>query len=302
MTDAIRFQSRDACPVCGGTDGRALWQGRLSDPDVQGWLRQFHYSGDAVALVQAFELWRCATCGMGFHRKIPEAGGLATLYGQWADAAQAARFEAAHLPPAPETDADRRLKIALRLRHLARHTHPDGSLRLLDFGCGAGAGLLAARALGFQAFGVEMSESRAAQARSCGATVCADLAQVEAVAGGGFHAVVLDQVLEHLPDPLALLRRVSGVMRPGAVLFLAVPDCSGLTVPRDFDQFHRLQPLEHLNAFTPATLDRIAAAAGFTKQPAPPAFLTTRPLRALRAMAALLRNPAPTDRFYRLSQ
>ena len=300
MVGTIRFRTREACPVCGGTDGQALWQGRLSDPDVQVWLGQFQYSGDATGLDQPFALWRCAGCGMGFHRNIPDEDGLATLYGQWADAAQAARFEVAHLPPAAEADVDRRLKIALRLRHLARQTQPDGPLRLLDFGCGAGAGLLAARALGFQAFGVEMSESRAAQARSCGATVCPDLAQVEVAAGGSFHAVVLDQVLEHLPDPLALLRRVSGAMRPGAVLFLAVPDCSGLTVPRDFDQFHRLQPLEHLNAFTPATLDRIATAAGFVPQPAPPAFLTTRPLRALRAMAALLRNPAPTDRFYSL--
>jgi 2-polyprenyl-3-methyl-5-hydroxy-6-metoxy-1,4-benzoquinol methylase len=190
----------------------------------------------------------------------------------------------------------------LRLRHLVRDRVAQAApIRLMDFGCGDGEMLAAARVLGMEAIGIDISATRAHAARGAGALVLPDLATFDAKGGGKVHAVVLSQVLEHVSDPVGLLRAIAPRMVPGGVLFVAVPNCSGLTVPRDFDGFHRLQPLEHINAFTPRTLRETVARAGFHPLRRPMASLDTRPLGVLRALANLVYQPATTDQFFQLA-
>ncbi len=106
--------------------------------------------------------------------------------------------------------------------------------------------------------------------------------------------------MEHRTDPLGLLRAVTAHLAPGGILYIGVPICPGVTVPKDFHQFHCAQPLEHLNGFTPVTLDKMAAAAGFALVRRPAVFLGTTLKQALRAAAGLICQPRTTDRFYRL--
>lgn len=300
------FVTRTACPSCGAGAARSLWSGRFSDPEVAAHLAAFHYSADLAAELgdQPFDLVACTGCGLAYHRLIPSQEALATLYGRWIDADQVARFEAAHTQKRadPFAQGAQRLKTALRLRHLLHgHVAPGAPIRLMDFGCGDGEMLTVARVLGIEAIGIDISATRADAARTSGAPVLPDLAAFDAQGGGKVHAVVLAQVLEHVSDPVGLLRALAQRMAPGGVLFVAVPDCSGLSVPRDFDGFHHLQPLEHLNAFTPRSLRDTVARAGFQPLRRPMASLDTRPLGALRALAGLVYQPATTDQFFRLA-
>ncbi|WP_168732934.1 class I SAM-dependent methyltransferase [Aliigemmobacter aestuarii] len=276
---------------------------------MAGHLAAFHYSGfSPLSLTgESFRLCRCGDCGMTYHRRVLNAAGLLRLYGQWADAAQARRFEEAHRQAGPDEtarDARRRLRLVLRLLAIAGSQRGRGAgvPGVLDYGAGAGGTMVAATALGCRVVGVEPSATRPQDATGRGAVIYPDLAALEQAGEPPFDAVVLDQVLEHLPDPLPVLHRIAALTRPGGALFLAVPDCRGSTVPQGFDQFHRVQPLEHLNAFTPDTLDRIARAAGFRPVRPPPAFLGTRLAEAIRAAGAVLWQPRTTDRFYRLDR
>jgi 2-polyprenyl-3-methyl-5-hydroxy-6-metoxy-1,4-benzoquinol methylase len=171
----------------------------------------------------------------------------------------------------------------------------------MDFGCGDGEMLAAAKVLGMDPIGIDISATRAHAARGAGALVLPDLATFDAKGGGKVHAVVLSQVLEHVSDPVGLLREIAQRLVPGGVLFVAVPNCSGMTEPHDFGSFHHLQPLEHLNAFTPRTLRETVARAGFQPLRRPMASLDTRPLGVLRALANLVYQPATTDQFFRLA-
>lgn len=297
------FEER-ACPSCGADRPAVLWADRFESPQVAAHLAQFHYSGWSPDLLQgeAFQLCRCDDCGMVYHRRVLNAAGLALLYGQWADAAQARRFEAAHRVAGAggaASDARRRLRLVLRLLALSRSAAGTPEPRLLDYGAGAGQTMLAARALGCAAVGVEPSATRP-QAGDGALRLYPDLLALEQADEPAFDAVVLDQVLEHLTEPLPTLRRIARLMRPGGALFLAVPDCRGIGTPADFDQFHHVQPLEHVNAFTPDTLDRMAQAAGFRPVRRSPAFLGTEIGGAIRAAGALIWQPRSTDRFYRL--
>lgn len=101
--------------------------------------------------------------------------------------------------------------------------------------------------------------------------------------------------------PLEVLRGLAGQLKPGGVLFMSVPDCSGITTPQNFTEFHKVQPVEHVNAFTPASLQEIAGRAGFIPVRRPPTFVTTHLTAAARAAGALIWQPATTERFFRLA-
>ena len=300
----VAFVTRNACPTCGSVASVDVWSGRFDDPDVRQHMTSFHYSGGwADALTGAdFALARCTGCGMLWHRKVIAPEWVPVVYGEWADAAQAARFEAAHVD-VQHNLLDRgvqRIKLVLRIAHLLGDlARPP---RLLDFGCGDGTLLLTAQGLGMDVGGIDVSASRSASLAASGVPVWPDLAARDEDRVAPADAVVLSQVLEHLADPLGLLRALHARMAPGSVLFAAVPDCTGITVPDDFDSFHKVAPIEHMNGFTPATLTAICRRAGFAPIQRPTAIVTTRPRRALRSAVNWVWDPKSTDQFFRRAE
>ncbi|HUR85625.1 MAG TPA: class I SAM-dependent methyltransferase [Solirubrobacteraceae bacterium] len=100
-------------------------------------------------------------------------------------------------------------------------------LRVLDVGCGAGslaAGLKTAGAA--HVAGIELDSSAAARARERldvvveGSVLDADLPFRE----GEFDVLVFADVLEHLPDPDAALRRCLPLLAPGGRVVVSVPN------------------------------------------------------------------------------
>ena len=97
--------------------------------------------------------------------------------------------------------------------------------RVLDVGCGSGIllGQLAGRAL-YRA-GVELSAAAAAAA----ALVADEVANVGVTDGlpfasESFDVIVCADILEHLPDPAAMLSSVTGLCRPGGAVVISVPN------------------------------------------------------------------------------
>lgn len=299
----LQFEDRLHCPLCGSANRRPVWQGRFCDPAVRAMLDRFHYSADLAAELgdAGFELVRCGQCGLLYHARHLDQAGLVRLYRDWTDQGQVSRFEAEHGRADPDVVGRQKIKLALRLHHLARLRFPSrAGLRVLDFGCGNGEHLLAARLIGFATVGIDLSDSRVAAARIGGMPVYSGLDAFDAAGEAPVEGVILSQVLEHLTDPFGLLRALTARMAPGGLMYIGVPDCTGVTVPTSFHDFHAVQPLEHLNGFTPATLDRMAAAAGLRPLRRPAAFLGTTLRQALRSAAGLIWQPRTTDRFYTL--
>jgi SAM-dependent methyltransferase len=300
QTGKIAFRDRKACPNCGNTHATAVWSGKYSDADVQRMLDLFAYSVDtAKALGESvFALLACNDCGLRYHSQVLDDASVSVVYSDWTDQQQIDRFHALHGVGNPVEDGIRRTKMALRMQKLAA-TRFAGPLRWLDFGCGNGGTLAVGRALGFEMIGVEPSATRRAEAERVGVPVFASLDAMEGELKGRFHAVSMEQVLEHLTDPLGTLRVLHERMEDGAVLHVAVPDCSGTEQPTDFDSFHKVQPIEHVNAFTPATLRSICEAAGFQPVRRPAAWVTTDAVKALRAFGGMIWEPRSTECYFR---
>ncbi len=117
--------------------------------------------------------------------------------------------------------------IATQRAQIHRVLGAEGAPTLVDIGCGGGAGtaLLAAAASAERVVGVDLSEAalvrggaahRYLPVRSGGTAL--------PLRSGAADAVVLDDVIEHLVDPDALLDEIHRVLRPGGVLFLSTPN------------------------------------------------------------------------------
>jgi SAM-dependent methyltransferase len=143
--------------------------------------------------------------------------------------------------------------------------------RVLDLGCGAGRFVAALREAGADAVGVELA--RAALERARRNVPGADLRLLEpdgSVPLG--HAEVdlvwCSEVLEHVPDTVALLTEARRVLKPGGRLLVTVPDHG--RVKRTLIALARHEahydPLgQHVRFYTRRSLARALAATGFTQ-------------------------------------
>jgi SAM-dependent methyltransferase len=152
---------------------------------------------------------------------------------------------------------------------------PSAARRILDVGCGAGAGIAAAKARNpaWDVTGIEKDPRLASLARSrCDRVLEGDLTRVLAAldrAGERFDALVFADVLEHVEDPIAALALGRRVAAPGARLVVSVPNVGHLSVVRDL-VLGRFDPVPagltdagHLRWFTRAFLAEALAESGW---------------------------------------
>jgi SAM-dependent methyltransferase len=145
-------------------------------------------------------------------------------------------------------------RLAYTVRFLMDNLGLGRSSRLLDYGCGEGSLFVALRAAGYdgELMGVEPDAEFARFAGERGAAkVFTDLQHA-----GDLTAVVFNHSLEHLSDPLAELKRVFGMLRPGGHLYVDVPDVETYTSPKDLH-------IAHVSHFSVRTLWCLAESAGF---------------------------------------
>jgi SAM-dependent methyltransferase len=99
--------------------------------------------------------------------------------------------------------------------------------RVLDVGCGVGIMPRYLEFLGMEAYGVEISPWAAQYARDelGQSRIVTGTVQEAAFPDGHFSLVTMRHVLEHLDDPLPVLREIQRILEPGGRLYVEVP-CS----------------------------------------------------------------------------
>ena len=141
--------------------------------------------------------------------------------------------------------------------------------RVLDAGCGMGEFVSFLDQQGFAASGVDPSDEAVSRARSAGLDVRAGtLADVVADPSARYDAVTSLNVLEHVPDPAALLDQTRQVLVPGGVACICVPnDFSALqsaaaahTARKDW----WIAAPDHINYFDFDSLERFVSGRGFS--------------------------------------
>jgi len=206
------------------------------------------------------DIVRCAACGHMQVEELPREAELAHEY--------AAVSDAAYL----EEERGQRATAVRALGRIERHV-PAGAL--CDLGCWAGFLLSEAESRGWSAVGVEPSRFAAgfAQDRFGLDVRVGTLDRVE-LPERHFDAVVMGDVIEHLPDPGGALERVARLLRPDGVVYLALPD-AGSRVARVLGRRWWSVLPTHVQYFTRASLARLLTRTGFAVEwmgTAPKAF------------------------------
>lgn len=137
------------------------------------------------------------------------------------------------------------------------------SQKLLDVGCGMGLFLWKAIRHGFEAEGLELSPYAAEFVRSKNITVYNHSIYDAELKNGSYEAVVMKEVIEHLPDPKDAVRRAYNLLKPGGVLFLTTGnyDCPERVLRGE--KWFYFMPEGHIHIFSNRTLTNYLHYAGF---------------------------------------
>ena len=118
------------------------------------------------------------------------------------------------------------------------------------------------QSVGWTVSGIEIDPEAAARARQVTPNVFHGDPMDAPFAPGSFDLVTAFHVLEHLPDPVGVLRRMLGWLAPGGIAVVEVPNVSGVG-GRVFGRYWSgLEMPRHLVQFTPETMGALAERAG----------------------------------------
>lgn len=252
VTGAAPASGAAGCPICAG--------------------QHLH----AVARRDAWTVFRCAGCTNGFlsgvggpdalaetadwFQRLPEARGILrrrwrAVGSVWKALVFGSEFEA------------RKLRRVLRFKEAGR---------LLDIGCANGEFLGVARRH-FEVQGVEVSPTALEQARaSLGARVFAGDLLEAGFPGETFDVITLFSTVEHLKDPVAVLRECRRLLRDGGILVIKTPNFSSLNRRVLRSRWSGYKLPEHRFFFTPGGICHLFAHAGL--EPLPSAWFDRFPL------------------------
>ena len=274
------FTPVSACWVCGGRDLRPVHTATFElseygrqDPELA------RYTGAGVEVV------RCAACGFGQPAALPA---LPDYFGRMYDQRWSAEWMEREY-----TSGYKDLIFRSVLAGLERRV-PSHARTLLDLGAHVGRLMKLAAERGWAAEGVELNPSTAAYAAAAtGLPVHRMDARALAGEGRRYGAVTLVDVLEHIPEPVAMLEAARAVIAPGGWIAVKVPH--GREQLRKEALRARLRPgyratvadnLVHVNHFGPRSLRLALERAGFAEVSVAVAAPETIPAPGAPAAAA----------------
>lgn len=210
---------------------------------------------------------RCAACDFAFVAPRPDADDTRAFY----DLPQYYTQGASQLARGQPYGFASRLRVHLAWRldrgepmaEVVRSTLPQAGARLCDVGCGNGWLARALAQRGYAMTGVERDAKAVSFADASFRVVEGSAESLPPdVSTRSFDGVLLSHVLEHLVDPVAALRGLQVLARPGARLICEVPNmrCDAARL-RGLSWAHLDVP-RHLNFFTEQSLRAAMTAAG----------------------------------------
>lgn len=155
---------------------------------------------------------------------------------------------------------ERRLSIDALYRFL-----PSQRSRILDFGCGNGDFAIRAKELGHEVVGVDFDDSALAVAAARGLKVHSSAKLAEMDLAGSFDMVTANHVLEHVAQPVDLLRDFHQWLRPSGRVYLEMPNAQAEGIARHGRFWRGFEAPRHFAIPSKKGLRGALKAVGFTE-------------------------------------
>lgn len=260
---------RSACSLC-GQEGQSLYLG------IVDWL--FGVPG-------TWGMRHCRPCGLAWLDPQPAAKDIAKLYARYythrsLPVTRLARLRRAILQCqlakfGYAVDPAREIlpRLLFHVRSVARSAAlevfalPACEIgELLDVGCGNGEFIARMQSLGWTVAGVEPDPRAVAHARSRGLEVFSGMIS-DVPSSVRYDVITLSHVIEHVLDPLELLRECRKRLRPGTGrLMITTPNLESLGHWWFKGYWRGLEVPRHLHVFSPAALRECVGRAGLAVQ------------------------------------
>jgi 2-polyprenyl-3-methyl-5-hydroxy-6-metoxy-1,4-benzoquinol methylase len=237
-----------ACAVCAGDDYDVIYPARYDREKDADPVQKFRASGDELLIDQ---LVRCRRCRFQYVNPRLSAELILAGYSHGDDPAYVSQLEA------------RERTFAASLAEIERATAGRKG-RLLDIGTAAGAFVAAARKGGWDAEGCEPNRWLAEWgAEHYGITIRQGSLFDQSYEPGSFNVITLWDVIEHTPDPRAVLERCRQLLAPGGVLVVNYPDI-GSWIARALGRRWLFLTSVHLHYFDRRTIRLLLEKSGYT--------------------------------------
>ncbi|MEN9848312.1 MAG: hypothetical protein RL368_1052 [Pseudomonadota bacterium] len=255
----LRTYPQPKCLLCGST-------GRIIHPQLQDHL--FGVAG-------SWELKACEnpSCGLAWLDPMPLTEDLALAYQQYYTHTANTQSYATFWKRLDHGIYRRLNKLLGKLTGLYAQQQRAAHLfleppygKLLDVGCGSGRFLQQMRTVGWEIEGTDFDPKAAATAHAeYGLTVrVGDLASI-AYPNEQFDAITLQHLIEHVPDPIALLQECRRILKPQGRLVLVTPNLESWGHQYFASAWRGLEPPRHLYLYARQNLQNLAARSGFTQ-------------------------------------
>lgn len=136
--------------------------------------------------------------------------------------------------------------------------------KLLEVGCGNGRFLSRMQKLGWDVLGIDFDPNAVKTAQNK-YKVPVRLGKLEDIgfSDSSFDAVTMNQVIEHVHDPISLMRECFRILKPNGNLVLITPNSESWGLMKFQNKWRGLEPPRHLFLFSQKTLWTCAMKAGF---------------------------------------
>ena len=160
-----------------------------------------------------------------------------------------------------EVASVKKMTFSKRIQDIRQYVR---SGKILDVGTASGFFLEVARDAGFEPFGIELSEySGAIAARKFGGDhIHIGTLETAPFPAGTFDAIAMSDLLEHVTDPIGVLRVANRLLKPGGYLLIMTPNTHSLS-RRVMGKNWTHYKLEHLNYGNPGSMGVMARNTGF---------------------------------------
>jgi 2-polyprenyl-3-methyl-5-hydroxy-6-metoxy-1,4-benzoquinol methylase len=234
------------CPLCGRADAAVAFEARDPNPT----------SGPGLV----FAVVRCKACGLAYTNPRPDVESIVGFYPP---------DYRPHRRPRKDRSAVGawwRSRLTGKGSPERRGTIPwHGRGRLLDFGCGGGAFLRRMADRGWTVTGLDTSPVAADNVQDqLGLNCLVGTLPHADLRCGSFDVVTMWHSLEHVHEPLAVLRDAYDLLVPGGKLIVACPNLDAWPARWFGPNWFGLDLPRHLTHFTPKTLAEMMLTAGFT--------------------------------------
>ena len=178
-----------------------------------------HY-GEVIDTKEGFDVIECEVCGFKHIIPIPTPEELDELYKEEFYSTEKPRYF-----KDTEEDLEWWEMSYCNYYQIFEEYCPKGSRRLLEIGSGPGYFLKCGKELGWDVLGFEPSKQACEYSQKFNVKVVNDFfSERNADKYGKFDVMYMNTVIEHLPDPISLIKTTKSVLNPNGIVCIISPN------------------------------------------------------------------------------